>query len=437
MRLLLILVFATTAAAAEFPSIYSRFCATCGIRDADSFVSQSGQFVIHGNAIPPTLPSLGPSEKFYVVVEPQGVAAAAERAKRSLLVELGLQEAFGEKIHIVILPRAPVTQPITIVSRQHPDGFIYQMGVPIRVEQTRLTKGLVQALLTDFANRGSRRAAELPTWLVEGMTRQVMATISPTYVANKRLVTFDVVGYDRLARARNYFQTNNCLTIQELSFPKVDFNAIEERDQYQNSAHLFVHQLLKLPRGKRLMAQFIKTLPNALNWQTAFHSVYHREFPGPLDLEKWWALTWINFKKSGEHETWPITVSLQKLEALLMTSIETSVQTNSLPERKEVKLQSLLTDTDFSLQKQVIEQKLQQMFFLAFNLHPEVSALAAKYQQVLRSYVERRSVADYQPSLRSDPEARKEALVKAVSQELDGVDKLWPQIAAKETAPAP
>jgi hypothetical protein len=213
--------------------------------------------------------------------------------------------------------------------------------------------------------------------------------------------------------------------MNELSFADLNTEPKNplETSRFQHSAHIFVHELLALPQGPQLMSRFIQALPFSMNWQNAFFQVYRAHFQTPLDLEKWWALIWVDFKNKHERQEWPLQLGLQKPESTLLTSLEHRQKTNSLPQRRDASLQELLSETDFELQKAVLEQKLQQLFFISFNLSPQASSLSGAYEQAIRNYLEQRSRAEYQPGLRSDPETRNEYLVKNTVKELNSLDQ--------------
>jgi hypothetical protein len=432
---------------AEQPvTTYSRFCATCGIAGADTIASQSGQFVVHG--VPGRLfaPAQKENEAPLIEAEPQLLAVTGERTRQAFLQELGLRDLFQDKVHVVVLPRARPEQPIQLVSHVYNDGFQYQLGVPAFLESSRMIKGFVQVVLQEFANRGSRRNAELPTWLVEGMNRQLRSAIFATPVLEQKpLVSAGAflarpqvkIGFDRLGPTRLNFLTNSPLTIQELSFSNLPTLSERERNRYESSAHLFLYELLALRSGGALMAAFIQSLPHALNWQTAFYGVYRQFFHTPLDLEKWWMLRCVEIQNRQAHHLWNSALSLERLEALLRTPTEFRANTNSIPERRDATVQQVLEQFDFGVQKDILGQKLQQIFFISINLSPEVAPLAGAYEQAIETYLEKRALSDYQPGLKSDPEQRLDLLVKSTVKSFDQLDLAREDIRAGRTPKLP
>ncbi len=419
---------------------YSRFCATCGIWGADTIVSQSGQFIVHGLGQPAVpLPARGENPPQWVEAEPQLVALTAERTRHAFVEELGLPDAFREKIHIVILPRAQPDQTMGVVTHVHTDGFQYQLGVPGYVESSRMVKGIVQAVLQEYANRGAQRSAELPAWLVEGMTRELLSNLVPVPAMNQHPLTQAGEflsrpqirrGYDRMGASRSFLQTNAPLTVQDLSFNNLGSLGAYERARYESSAHFFVYELLQLRGGQALLGRFLQTLPAALNWQTAFYSAYAQYFHSPLDLEKWWMLRSLEIRNRQGHLTWNTEVSLHSLNALLRTAAEFRGNNNAIPVHREATLQQLVTSFDFGVQKDLLGQKLQQVFFISANLSPEVAALARAYEEAMETYLDKRSLNDYQPTLKSDPEQRLQLLVRSTLKTFDELDQAQDDIRA-------
>jgi hypothetical protein len=399
---------------------FTRYCAGCKIWGAATVASHTGQFVVHGSGFPKRhVREANTNVVPLINVEPQMLAVTAERTKRAFLQELRQQDVFRDKIHAIILDFAAPSQPVQLISEVYLDGFQYRLAIPGRVEHTRLVRALTQTLLLEFGNRGSKRSAELPRWLIEGMTRQVLSSVVPTYVVNEEMSSVEVLGYDRLSYSRAYLSTNTPMTVQELSFHEGD-PAQEQR--FEACAHMMVHELLKLQGGPGLMVQFLRLLPHTLNWQTAFFQVYGRHFAGPLALEKWWMLAWTDQKNRPAQAIWPKETALDRLNALLLTSMETSVSTNSIPQRRDVPLQELLARGNYSVQRSIFSQKVQQLYFIGANLPAEVAPLARAYRETLENYLQRRGADEAQPGLKKDPEQRAQVLTRTAARALDQLD---------------
>lgn len=408
---------------------YTKFCASCGFA-TETFGSHSGQFSVHGSMVP-LVPNvlLMNQNPGLIEMEPQWVAATAERLKRALLNEMQLHDTYKHRIHISLVDSANPDESVRIVTKQYPDGFFYQVGMPTRMNSLRFVRAVVQTLLLELANRHGRRGVELPAWIVDGFTLQVLSSVQPTFVANKTPVTLEILGYDRVATSRRILRTNSVLTFHELSFPSTVSPAVAP-EVFQACAHLFVNELLGLRDGPALMARFLAALPGALNWQTAFYQSYQPRFTRALDVEKWWALTAWEFQNREKPEKWPVGLSQGKLEAALQTALEYRASSNSLPELRQLRLQQLLSETDFSVQEDAIRLKLQQLYFLSFHLAPETIQLASAYDGLLSNYVKERSSLSIRPGLKSAPEAKLEALLKTTLRRLDELDERRQKLAS-------
>lgn len=429
---LLTLLFFGWSAWAEPVSQLTRYCAVCGLLGVDTCASESGQFIVHAYPPPPFEDPTVRTNSTFFRLGPQFLAITAERTKRNFLQLLEVQDAFRGKIHIYISDRHRPEQPISIVTKQHTDGFEYLVGVPRYLAKDKLVKGLVQVLSLEYANRNSRRNSELPTWLVEGLTRELESSITPAFVGNRKPITIVTLGYDRLREARKFFQSNSCLSINELSFNNISKlrPGDDELERYQYSAQLLVHSLLSFPNGPVLFRRFLQGLPASFNWQTVFHEVYKSHFPTPLAFEKWWALTWVDFHNRREHQIWPRTVSFQKLQATLLTPLEFHSETNAIPETRQVNLTQLLNETDFELQKAVIDYKIQQLFFLSFFLAPDAANLAYRYQETMKNYIDHKSMASYNPNVKS-PSGRQQRVLRNTLKELEALDTALRDLGSK------
>ena len=386
------------------------------MRDVETFISQSGQFVVHGPAVKGFVPrAMGTNSAAFITAEPQLVALMADRVSRALTAELKLSGSYEDKVHVVVYNVFQPGQVLGLLTQVHTDGFLYKLSVPAQVEGQVLLKGLMQVLLMEHAHRGKKRTGEMPNWIVEGMVRQLQTRVVPTYVVNRKPMTIETSGYDRLGATRGYLKTNAPMTLQELSFADLTRVTPEQREQFEASSHLLVHQLLKLKDGPQLMARFLQTLPQTLNWQTAFHAAYKQHFAGPLDFEKWWMLVWVEFRNSQERELWTVESALERLEAVLKTPMEVRADVNSVPELREATLQEFLNLADHATQKEILTQKVQQLFFLSLNVPPAANQLWGAYQRTIENYVQRRGNE-------AEPTRRTQALVRETIVTLDELD---------------
>lgn len=386
--------------------------------------SHSGQFLVQGEAskLPPPV-AVGTNAPVYLSLDPQLLAITAERVKEAFLGELRQPDRFADKIYLHLAAQLRPETPVGIMSKLYSDGWQYHVQLPAVIEQGRLVKGLLQATLSEFANRHHRRAAELPTWLVEGLHQRIAHSAIPTHFVKREYLTYEVRGLDRLKEARAFLSTNSVLTFHELSFPATDFNNPAQASLFQNCAHLFVSELLQFKDGSALLTAFIQRLPTTLNWQTAFLQVYSSHFRTLLEVEKWWALTCVDFRGREGKTSWPVDTSIQKLQALLLTPLDLKPEPGSLATRREVSIQELIANVDVSVQKEILSRKIRDLNYLAYQVAAPVVPVVLNYRAVLQQYLEERELARVQPSLRQDPEQRLKLLLKQTAVKLEELDR--------------
>ena len=74
-------------------------------------------------------------------------------------------------------PAQSTDETVTIVSRHSPDGWNYQVQLPDVVSRTRFARALTGVLLLELANRDAHaRSAEIPAWLTDGLSQELLAT---------------------------------------------------------------------------------------------------------------------------------------------------------------------------------------------------------------------------------------------------------------------
>jgi hypothetical protein len=141
-----------------------------------------------------------------------------------------------------------------------------------------------------------------------------------------------------------------------------------------------------------------------------------------LDVEKWWAVTLVNFFRRDDTQMWSWEVSLSKLTEALNATATLPLQTNALPVRAEVPLQTILAEWDFGRQKPALEAKLKQLQLLRVNTHPDLLQLVDGYLLCLLDYVDRRTTAGYAPTSRLQPTVNPKLFAQETIRRLDALD---------------
>jgi len=159
------------------------------------------------------------------------------------------------------------------------------------LSRTRYLRAMTGVLLLESANRDTRaRSAEIPAWLTDGLSQELLATVwqeiilsSPNKVMNGPPVSRTVKtarGMDSLAGARRVLRDHAALTFEQLSWPTDAQLAGDDGGVYRASAQLFVNELLALKNGPAHLRAMLETLPKFYNWQMAFQAAFVKIFRG-------------------------------------------------------------------------------------------------------------------------------------------------------------
>lgn len=369
--------------------------------------SRSGQFVIESLPAGPNAREAAELETRtnFVRLDPTLLAVSSERIKQLLWHELGAQDAWSAKIFLKIYPAASSEDPVTIASEQFRDGWHYGLALPNVVERSRYVRSLVGVLLLEFANRGARgHSAELPTWLVEGLAGQLLASSQleiilppPNDMRAGIKMTSILVSNRRehpLARAHQDLTNSQPMSFEQLSWPSAGNLAALDGKLYRSSAQFFVSELLGLPQGQSCLRQMLVELPRYYNWQFAFLHAFHAYFQRPLDIEKWWSLHLAHFTGRQLAQTWSLEQSWYELDQILHSAVEVRLATNDLPLQVQVPLQTILREWDFARQTQALQGKLHDLQAARLRLSPQLVPLLDEYSAILQACLQTGEPAD-------------------------------------------
>jgi hypothetical protein len=366
--------------------------------------SYSGQFVVHapGAGSDATLISRLTADPNYIQLDPSLLVVSCERIKQLLWRRLDDKPSWCGKIFLNLRPARTKEEFVTIVSEKFSDGWQYRVHLPDVMERGRFVRAIVQVLLVEIANRGGEaRSTEIPLWLVEGLSRDLLAsgemeiilpppnwkvngvTISPQLVSGRRP--------NPLARARAVLGEHPPLTFDELSWPADDPLSGEVSEVYQSSAQLFVDRLLEFKDGPACLRAMIAELPRHLNWQLAFLNGFKPHFQRTLDVEKWWAVQVAQFTGRDLTQTWSPLESWNKLDEIIRASVQVRTSGDKLPLRTEVDLQTLLHESNGIELARFYRQKLDALDSLRLRVSQDLVGLVDEYRQALGAYLQRQS----------------------------------------------
>jgi len=366
--------------------------------------SVSGQFIVAGSMEPSPLihrPELATNVSL-VRLEPALLAVAVERLKTSLWNEIGLRSdtPWRGKIVLKLRPARSTDDGVTIVSQPSSRTWNYRVELPDVLPRTRYVRALTAVVLLEIANRNaavSGHSAEIPAWLVDGLAQQALAVeqdklilsaaTKPFSSAMQNLVVKPQYIINPLAEARHTLQNSAALTFDQLSWPSDVQVDGADGGAYHASAQLLVSELLRLKDGPTKLRDMLAQLPRGLNWQTAFFSAFREHFHQPLEVEKWWSLRVIALAGNDPGPRWNVAASWTRLTELLSVPVEFRSNSNSLPTRTEISLQSAIRNIDSLQQPAVLQIKLRDLELAQFRLAPPLATLADGYRGALANYL--------------------------------------------------
>ena len=396
--------------------------------------SVSGQFVVYDARPPSAPPSRLTANTNLLEIEPALLVVSAERIKQALVKELDVTTPWRGRIQILLRPARGADDRVTILSERFRDGWNYRVDLPHQVERTRFIRALVQSLLLELANRNAgEKSAEIPVWLVEGLTQQLLGSregeflLPPPRSAIGGVTTTPLVletrNRDPLAAARRILRNQSPLTVAELSWPTDAQLTDGIGAAYQASAQLFVAELLGLKDGPACVRAMLHELPGCYNWQTAFQRAFRAQFSGPLALEKWWSLQVVHFTRREPSQLWTVEESGQKLDRILHTSVAVRRTASELPARAEVTLQAILREWSMARQKAALRERLRDLELLQPRVAPEFAELVDNYRRVLTAYLKRRDLAEVNLPAPRQARLKVEQVVKDAVAQLDALDQ--------------
>jgi hypothetical protein len=376
--------------------------AQLSLPDVNLTRSVSGQFVVTYAAPGPRASPLAAAttNPDFVRLEPAVLAVSAERIKQTLWRKLGVDSAapWRGKIFLTLHPARSLDENITVLSEHFINGWDYQVALPDVLPRIRFVRAMTSVVLLEFANRGAgAQSAEIPAWLTDGLSQQLLATgavevvlSSPGRAANglveSRMTTTER-GLDPLAGAREVLRDHSALTFEQLSWPTDAQVSGADGGVYYASAQLFVSDLLKLRNGPAHLRAMLRASPDYLNWQTAFQNAFRADFARPLDVEKWWALQVIDFAAHDPGPTWTPAVSREKLDQILNVRVDFRTSSNALPVHAEVSLQAVIRNFDSARQGAILQTKLRDLELAQLRMARPLAALTAGYRAALADYL--------------------------------------------------
>lgn len=403
--------------------------------------SRSGQFIVHSaTPTPPSLARVAPTgteTNRLIPLYPDPLAVSCERIKSAVLAELRLPDRWRGKVHVTIDPRAPADAFPAATGRRYLEGWHFALRLPPEIEPPTLVRGVVHAVLLEIILRQpAPRAPEVPLWLLEALTGQVLSRVGPDPVARPNPITGkfgNTVGQlvgtlrergpaEEDQRVLGLIRTHGWLTFEDISLPVPERLSGPSAEHYRACCQTLFVALRNLPQGPSRLNAFLARLPQHLNWQTAFLEAYAPLFPRLLEVEKWWALVGQQLGAPTSDLETNARLGAAWLEDLLSVEVVTRSAPGAAVNRQTVTFADVLQSWDFPRQRTLFAARSQALRRLARVVPDPVAGLALAYAQTLEQYVAARQRLSYQPGLRGAQALHLAALLESTRTQLETLE---------------
>ena len=363
-----------------------------------------GQFIVRGVPFPPSVapsregnirtsaPDTGKEWPESVRLDPSTVIVVCERIKQIFLQELGLTDQWKGLIEIDIdfYPKG-ILRPITLSHRLMNDGLHTQMKIADEVVPHRLIEAIVQVLLLEYSNRDLRQTqmAEVPLWMIDGMTQLVMQRGGPALIPTPgALKTFTIEKTNPVKTAKSRLKTIQPPEFGQFTSPGPEFSSGINWMIFQDASLVLTWELLNLPDGKARYCHNLRLLKNYRNWQLAFLEAWKGQFNNLTDVEKWWALVLVTSRKDSGRNAWTLKQSIEKLnEILAEASVSTIAQINQPRHPSTIHLQQIAESWAPMVQIYFFERIAAQLKAFELAADPVVAELAGRYRITITDYI--------------------------------------------------
>src|SRR2546423_201174 len=240
--------------------------------------SVSGLFMIHDQrrSGPSQLADLLLTNSQFAAFDPTVLAVSCERVKNDLRKQLGLTASSRDKVHIALHTASAPDETISIVRQRFSDSWQYRVDLPDAADRVRYVRAMVEVVLLEFANRSAgTRSAEIPSWLIDGLTQQLLSSEAmevivppPRRSVNGVVLTSTIRNerrQDPLEYARVQLRAHPMLTFAALSWPGEQAWSAESDEFYRLNSQLFVNELLGLENGALHLRQLLSLLAERYN----------------------------------------------------------------------------------------------------------------------------------------------------------------------------
>jgi hypothetical protein len=410
--------------------------------------SRSGQFMAYGPMLPKRRGGILDANANTILIAPDYVVVTAERVRHAMLSRLGLSLLPGSRVKLRLEPAMSYKATVPVVTERHLNGYTYGLTLPSEIEADKLVRALVQVALLDLANQKPQlRDTEIPLWLTVGFTQVLLAqpdlvlVLSRPEQGGKEMAMEEVVKnvrrHDTLVGVRARLRGRRAFDFSEIAMPSPAHLRGENWRDFQACSHLLVDRLLAVPAGGVRLQNMIRQLPNNLNWQTGFLKVYGDLFADMLVVEKWWAVTIVQLTGQNQYQNWTLLEAVEKLENLLKLPAEVRLNDADSPLEAEVTLQQAIRGWDFAVQKQTLQQKINQLLIARVKMPQQLLPFVNEYGRILQNYVvTRQRIESFKPR-RGQVRPRIAPVIDEAVRQLDSVDRRLVLFKPESKTPAP
>jgi hypothetical protein len=322
-------------------------------------------------------------------LDPSLLVISCEKIKQSLLMTLGRSDQWRGLITLRINPALPADQSPVLEGVYGPRDWNYQLTLPSPIEPKLLFRAIVNVLLIETANRhAGSQSAEVPLWLVAGLSAHLQADNLPTLLLRpqSRLDTNQITtnGLDPFL---DQLRRQPPLTFQQLSWPEPESLAGRNYDLYAASSQLFLEELLRFKDGNRCLDAMIDKLPQHLNWQISFLEAFSPHFDRLLDVEKWWGLACVNFTGLDFASRFSPSDSWHKLQQALDVPVEVHLRPDRLPAQAEITLQEVIATWEPALAAAALQRAAESLILLRLQIAPDLRPLLDRYLATVQNYL--------------------------------------------------
>ncbi|MBR5977714.1 MAG: hypothetical protein IK033_01795 [Verrucomicrobia bacterium] len=363
-----------------------------------------GQFIVKGVPFPPSItpsregnvrtfmPNTSRDWPASVRLDPSTVVVVCERVKQIFLQELELQDQWKGLIEIDIdfYPKG-VLRPIMLSHRLMNDGLHTQMKMADEVVPHRLIQAIVQVLLLEYSNRDLRQTqmAEVPLWMIDGMTQLIMQRGGPALIPTPGAPKdFSTVTTNPAKAAKSRLKTIQPPEFSQITSPGPEFSSGVNWMIFQDACLVLTWELLERPEGKIRYCRTLQLLKKYRNWQLAFLEAWKGQFKNMTDVEKWWALVLVNCRKDTSMNAWTLKQSIEKLNEILSeASVSVISQINQPKIPSTIHLQQIAESWAPMVQIYFFERVAAQLKAFELAADPVVADLASRYRTTIIDYI--------------------------------------------------